>query len=87
MPRKASRKNRRGRKSSSHRQRSTRRKNSTRRNKRVKRKKTRKGRRKMNSFFKLMLKAKRSGKELFFYKGKKYIKKITKTGMGVFKKA
>ena len=45
------------------------------------------GRRKMNAYFKLMLNAKRKNLDSFRYKGKTYKKKMTKTGMSIYKKA
>lgn len=45
------------------------------------------GRRKMNAYFKLMLNAKRKKLDSFRYKGRTYKKKMTKTGMAVYKKA
>ena len=41
---------------------------------------------KMNDFFKAMLKAKRSKAKSFTYKGKTYVGKKTKTGMMIYKK-
>ena len=41
----------------------------------------------MNAYFKLMLNAKRKKLDSFRYKGKTYKKKMTKTGMAVYKKA
>ena len=45
------------------------------------------GRRKMNAYYKLMLNAKRKNLDSFRYKGKTYKKKMTKTGMSIYKKA
>ena len=42
--------------------------------------------RKMNEFFKKMVKAKKSGAKSFTYKGKTYVGKKSKTGMMVYKK-
>lgn len=41
----------------------------------------------MNAYFKLMLNAKRKNLDSFRYKGKTYKKKMTKTGMSIYKKA
>ena len=65
------------------RRRSSRRRSSRRRSSR----KTRRGKRKMNGFFKLMLNAKRKKLNEFRYKGRRYVAKKTKTGMTIFKKA
>ena len=43
--------------------------------------------RKMNAYFKMMLKAKKSGAKSFKYKGKTFKAKKTKTGMTIYKKA
>ena len=51
------------------------------------RRKSRKGKRKMNAYFKLMLNAKRKKLSSFNYKGKRYVAKKTKTGMTIYKKA
>ncbi len=40
----------------------------------------------MNEFFKIMTTAKKEGKESFEYKGKTYVKSVTKSGMTVYKK-
>jgi|TARA_R110000824_G_scaffold144586_1_gene312558 hypothetical protein len=42
--------------------------------------------RKMNDYFKAMLKAKRSNAKSFTYKGSTYVSKKTKTGMLIYKK-
>ena len=42
--------------------------------------------RKMNDYFKAMLKAKRSKAKSFTYKGSTYVGKTTKTGMLIYKK-
>jgi len=41
---------------------------------------------KMNEFFKKMLKAKKSGAKSFVYNGKTYVSKKSKTGMLIYKK-
>jgi len=42
--------------------------------------------RKMNEYFKKMIKAKKSGAKSFVYKGNTYVGKKSKTGMVVYKK-
>jgi len=42
--------------------------------------------RKMNEFFKKMVKAKKSGAKSFVYNGKTYVSKKSKTGMLIYKK-
>ena len=81
MPRKTRRRSRKNSQSGGRRRR-----RSSRRSRR-RRKGSRKGKRKMNGFFKLMLNAKRKKLSEFRYKGKRYVAKKTKTGMTVFKKA
>ena len=41
---------------------------------------------KMNEFFKKMVKAKKSGAKSFTYKGKTYVSKKSKTGMTIYKR-
>jgi len=41
---------------------------------------------KMNEFFKKMVKAKKSGAKSFTYKGKTYVSKKSKTGMVIYKR-
>ena len=72
------------------RRRTRRRSRRNRRNNRSRRRSSRNqsgGRRKMNAYFKLMLNAKRKNLDSFRYKGKTYKKKMTKTGMSIYKKA
>ncbi len=40
----------------------------------------------MNEYFKIMLDAKRTGKESFVYKGKTYVKSTGKNGLITYKK-
>jgi len=42
--------------------------------------------RKMNEYFKKMVKAKKSGAKSFVYNGKTYVSKKSKTGMLIYKK-
>ena len=41
---------------------------------------------KMNDYFKKMIKAKKTGAKSFTYKGNTYVSKKTKTGMLIYKK-